>query len=203
MGDVLLESGGGYLMNKNPAITEATRNAFLEAFCRLCAKKPVGKITIKEITAKAGYNRCTFYQYFRDVYDLLAYIEDEVIARITDNVTAHVIHKSMTEAFVLTFRDIHKDDELYYDVLMKPENNANFSEKLKRSMAPLLIKKLGLRPDEIRTAYMAEIYLSGIMAAVSRWVRNGRDMPAENLAALIREVSLRGFGMAETVKSCK
>lgn len=69
-------------MHKSPKITDATRQAFLEAFCILCNKKPVGKITIKEITAKAGYNRCTFYQYFHDVYDLLAYIEDEVIVRI-------------------------------------------------------------------------------------------------------------------------
>lgn len=181
-------------MHKNPEITDATRKTFLEAFCRLCKTKSVGKITIKEITAKAGYNRCTFYQYFHDVYDLLAYIEDEVIARIAENVTANVTQRSMTEAFILTFRDIHQDEEMYYDVLMKPENNAGFNEKLKRKMEPLLIQKLGLPENEMKTDYIAEIYLSGIMAAVSRWVRSGRKIPAEELAALIREV-LRGLGI--------
>lgn len=187
-------------MHKSPEITDATRKTFLEAFCKLCAKKPIGKITIKEITAKAGYNRCTFYQYFHDVYDLLNYIEAEVIVRIKENVVSNVTHKSMTEAFVLTFRDIHQDEELYYDVLMKPENNTGFNEKLKRELAPLLIEKLGLPANEMKTEYIAEIYLSGVIAAVSHWVRTGRKIPAEDLAALIREMSINGMWMLDDGK---
>lgn len=71
-------------MKKQVEITAATRNAFLDAFCTLYKRKPIEKITIQELTDKAGYNRSTFYQYFKDIYGLLTYIEDNVIMLIKE-----------------------------------------------------------------------------------------------------------------------
>ena len=51
-------------MNKNTIQTEATKQAFVDALCQLTCKKPVARVTVKEISDKAGYNRSTFYQYF-------------------------------------------------------------------------------------------------------------------------------------------
>src|SRR5699024_420372 len=48
--------------------TEETRKNLIEAFWELYREKPLMKITVKEITDKAGYNRGTFYTYFSDVY---------------------------------------------------------------------------------------------------------------------------------------
>lgn len=45
-------------------------------------EKPIEKISIQEITNKAGYNRSTFYQYFSDIYELLTYVEDELLSYI-------------------------------------------------------------------------------------------------------------------------
>lgn len=42
------------------------------------------KITVKDITNKAGYNRGTFYEYFTDVYDVLNYIEDSLIPTLEE-----------------------------------------------------------------------------------------------------------------------
>lgn len=65
-------------MNKQPEITDATRNAFIQVFCKYYAIRPIEKITVKEITQDAGYSRTTFYNYFNDPYDLLNYIESEL-----------------------------------------------------------------------------------------------------------------------------
>ena len=66
-------------MNKQPEITDATREAFITAFFRLAEIKNIYKITIKEITNLAGYNRTTFYRYFEDVFNLIEYAEDQFI----------------------------------------------------------------------------------------------------------------------------
>lgn len=57
-------------MKKQPQITEQTKACLREAFWTLYTKKPIEKISIKEITDLAGYNRGTFYLYYKDVYDL-------------------------------------------------------------------------------------------------------------------------------------
>ena len=40
----------------------------------LSAKKPIDKITIKEITDKDGVIRPTFYNHFQDTYELIEWI---------------------------------------------------------------------------------------------------------------------------------
>jgi AcrR family transcriptional regulator len=42
--------------------------------------RPIGEIGIKEICARAELSRSTFYTYYTDVYQLLAEIEEEVVA---------------------------------------------------------------------------------------------------------------------------
>ena len=71
-------------MKKQPHITEQTKNNLRIAFWSLYAQKPIEKISIKEITELAGYNRGTFYLYYNDVYDLLHQIEEEILGKITD-----------------------------------------------------------------------------------------------------------------------
>ena len=48
-----------------------------ESFKELALKQPIEKITIKEITDKAGVIRPTFYNHFQDKYDLLEWIIDK------------------------------------------------------------------------------------------------------------------------------
>ena len=45
-----------------------------ESFKELAQKQPIEKITIKEITDKAGVIRPTFYNHFQDKYELLEWI---------------------------------------------------------------------------------------------------------------------------------
>ena len=45
-----------------------------ESFKELAAGAPIDKITIKEITDKAGVIRPTFYNHFQDKYELLEWI---------------------------------------------------------------------------------------------------------------------------------
>ena len=51
-----------------------------ESFKELVLEKPVEKITIKQITDRAGVIRVTFYNHFQDKYELLEWIcREEVI----------------------------------------------------------------------------------------------------------------------------
>lgn len=40
------------------------------------------KITVLELVKEAGITRTTFYAYFEDVYDLLGYVEDEIVGHM-------------------------------------------------------------------------------------------------------------------------
>lgn len=57
-------------MNKYEMRTQATKNDLCEAFMELYREKEINRITVGDITARAGYNRGTFYRHYLDIYDL-------------------------------------------------------------------------------------------------------------------------------------
>ena len=60
--------------------TKRTRANIKSAFMALRAKKPLEKITVKELAELAEINKATFYLHYRDIYDLADQIENEVLA---------------------------------------------------------------------------------------------------------------------------
>ena len=57
------------------------RTCIVEAFLQLCQTLPCDKITVSQLTKKAGYNRSTFYAYFNNTDDLLKQLENELFEK--------------------------------------------------------------------------------------------------------------------------
>ncbi len=58
---------------------QKTKNNIINAFIKLRTRKPIDKITIKELSEAAMINKATFYLHYKDIYDLSDSIEDELI----------------------------------------------------------------------------------------------------------------------------
>ena len=183
-------------MNKNTMQTEATKQAFVDTLCQLVCKKPIAKVTVKEIADKAGYNRSTFYQYFRDVYDLLDYLASLAVQRIKANVIENIQAQHVGEAFVQAFTQMHHEEAKYFDILFQPDNLPFFIRCAKRELIPLLIQKFNLSESSLRTDYVLEYHLSAVISVVGSWIAKGRNIPAEELASLIREMYQASFSQA-------
>ena len=52
-------------------MTLITKMAITDSFKKIVLKKPIGKITISDITDDCGISRMTFYYHFQDVYELV------------------------------------------------------------------------------------------------------------------------------------
>ena len=69
-------------------MSNITRNAIVNSFKLVAAKKEIKDITIQEITANCGLKRQTFYNYFQDKYDLIKWMYlNEVVLKIEQDDT--------------------------------------------------------------------------------------------------------------------
>ena len=84
-----------------------------ESFKELVMQKPVEKITIKEITDRAGVIRVTFYNHFQDKYELLEWICREEIVSPT---RALLQNNMQREAVTFLFTAILKNKDFYSHV---------------------------------------------------------------------------------------
>lgn len=64
-----------------------TKRAIKDAFLQLRAKKPLERITIKELSDLAEISKATFYLHFRDIYDLSEQLQMEVVQDIMEAVS--------------------------------------------------------------------------------------------------------------------
>ncbi len=61
---------------------ERTKRSIINAFIELRSKKPLEKITVKELATLAFINKATFYLHYNDIYDLTEQLENETIDKI-------------------------------------------------------------------------------------------------------------------------
>ena len=61
---------------------EKTQAAIKNAFLEIRAKKPIERITIKELCASAKINKSTFYSHYDDIYDLSEKMQVEMVSDV-------------------------------------------------------------------------------------------------------------------------
>ena len=52
-------------------MTSLTKKAIIQSFMHLASKKPLEKITVRDVVDHCGINRNTFYYHFQDIYAVL------------------------------------------------------------------------------------------------------------------------------------
>ena len=127
-------------MKKQPQITEQTKANLRAAFWSLYTQKPIEKISIKEITDLAGYNRGTFYLYYKDVYDIFFQIEEEVLDMIEKVIQDGLMKNDTFDLshqmeFLMELAQTHSP---YVSVLLSDRGDPKFATRLKELIWPLL-----------------------------------------------------------------
>ena len=84
-----------------------TKMVLKDSFINLLKEKQISKISIKEICENADINRATFYAHYRDQYDLLHQIEQELIDGINQYLdsyafsdTANISVEALEQIFI-------------------------------------------------------------------------------------------------------
>lgn len=180
-------------MKKRKEITAQTRQNIIDAFWLLYCQKRIEKITVRDITEKAGYNRGTFYEYFKDVYDVLEYIENALIPSLDE--LPPVSTPSGTLGMPLDmFLRLYEQNRRYYSVLLGDKGDPAFASKLKNSIKPTILKVFENNPDVDKGEldYVLEYTLSAMIGIMSYWFKQPDAPSRDKLFALMQRLMENG-----------
>ena len=139
----------------------------------IAVRRPVEKITIKEITDKAGVIRPTFYNHFQDKFELIEWI---------------IRNDMIIEAMVLLFTNIEKD-KAFYSQLVKMEGPVKFHDIAKKCVREVLLeliqnessgrvsKHKWLTPEVI-----SSYYAQSMCFATEEWISMGMTISPREMA---------------------
>ena len=180
-------------MGKRKEITRVTKQNFVDAFWKLYCEKRIEKITVKDITSKAGYNRSTFYEYFSNPYDVLAYLEQSLIPTL-ETLPPIETHSGSFGMPMDMFMQLYEKNSVYYSVLLGERGDPAFAGKLKNAVKPLLIRELKpeMPEDRIKLEYILEYTLDAMIGIMSYWYQQREPVSKEVLFELVRQLMEEG-----------
>ncbi|MBN7773888.1 TetR/AcrR family transcriptional regulator [Clostridium aminobutyricum] len=186
-------------MNQDSQRVTETKQKIKKAFLELYREKRIEKISIKEITDRAGVNRGTFYTYYLDIYDLLEQIEEEATEAIkaqAEPIITMLLNgsKSFTDLLPVEF---FKNNKELLELFFGEQANPHLLARLKKMAQGIAISKLNLNCDDgtlesMRLRYALEYISSGQIGLITYWFKNEMMLPMSELGRLIEDLNLHG-----------
>ena len=158
-----------------------------DSFKELACKNPIEKITIKEITDRAGVIRPTFYNHFQDKYELLEWI---ILQDLIEPVRPFIRSGLTTQAMTFLFINIEKEKEFYLKV-SKLEGQNSFYSIAQHCIQSLFEEVCGEHSERKQVKYewltperLAQYYGQSMVFVMIQWIQSGMTISAEDLAEL-------------------
>lgn len=181
-------------MNKKEQKSIQTKQKLQDAFLALYTGRNIDKISIREITDMAGYNRATFYIHYTDVYHLRDTIE-ETLLRTLDTKAEEIFSPmgdyDIAPLATTIFSLYHNYGDTFFILLTHP--NSSFSNKVKHLMRTKFLKRCpGLSSeDTLKVSLIMEYQISAVIGVIAYWQKT-KDIPFEDLLTALREISSSG-----------
>lgn len=151
-----------------------TKLAIRQSFMELLAESAFDRITVRDITARSGVSRNTFYYYYQDIYALAEDIFNEEIEKVVARVK---YYDSWQRAFAdaTAFASAHKKAILH--IYNSPSRNLLESYYHKTVLAAMLSfvqqEAEGLDVPEQKILALARFYTAALTGLSAEWLSAG------------------------------
>lgn len=159
-------------------MSQFTKKAITQSTLKLAAKRPVNKITVRDIVNDCNITRNTFYYYYKDIYDVL---DQALIAEVEKVIDRSNTHEETDDAFfalvkfVLNHKSVLKN---IYLALGDKKATSYLSEKLHGLMFRYIEQEaVGLDADKTDIGIITVFYEEAVLGILVRWLRG--NMPQE------------------------
>jgi AcrR family transcriptional regulator len=175
--------------------TRYTRMVIRNSLIELMKQRPITDITIKEICDLADVSRPTFYTHYRDQYDLLQGIEDEIIAYFEDAIFVKKTKKQGKREITLMIENVLQyieSNSNSVQVLLSENGDIGFQRKIFNNFANYV--QYGMKnysekaAGEEKNEYYSIYTVHGIIAIVHHWLKNSMKIQRHDLAKMIVEL---------------
>lgn len=166
-----------------------TKNLIREVFVQMLNKKPLDKITVKDIAEKCDINRNTFYYHYADIYEILSEIFEREIQRVIKEYNETL---SWEESFLVAARFALENKKAIFHVYhsMRREELEDYiyevSGNIMMSYIERISKKISASSGDKKL--IATFYQSALTEMVLRWIGGGMKGNPEKIIRRIGQL---------------
>ncbi|HOJ47415.1 MAG TPA: TetR-like C-terminal domain-containing protein [Bacillota bacterium] len=172
-----------------------TKMVIKESFIKSLRQKPISKITVKEICEDADVNRATFYTHYKDQYDLLQQIENEII----EDINRYLKDYDIQDAKVVPLDMIEKITEYVsknadvFDLLLNLNGDIKFQQEVIKIIGNQFIPIIeNEKLNKADAEYIYHFIACGAVGIIQKWMKDGMKKSAREMAEIIFKMSNNG-----------
>lgn len=167
-------------------IRKTTKDVLAESFLELAAKKSIDKIRISDITDNCGMSPPTFYNHFKDKYDLIVWIHTTQVDEIMTKIGAN--HYEWRNTLLDGAKYFYDNRQFLVNALRHTSGQDSFVEYVRKLNIELVSaevrKKLMTEQIPAEILSMLKIYIYGTVQFTLEWLIGKIDMTPETMAQM-------------------
>jgi AcrR family transcriptional regulator len=159
------------------------------ALIRLLKRKGIHQITVKELAEEADITRATFYNYYRDPYEIIEQMQNKLLAAI-QNIINETTGGDSNGFFIRLFEYL-KDETVRAEILAFDTGNGNGFERIGYCIHNNYMLRWGQTFTESQAAnykYYRYYIVFGCIAVVENWIKSGKKETPEQMARITNSV---------------
>lgn len=118
-----------------------TKTSIINAFLQLRAKKPLERITVKELADLAQINKATFYLHYKDIYDLSEQLENELFERVFNSIEHPNSVLSEPKLFIKELVEGFISNKSLIDIVFGGDRRNILADKFEREVRTFIFEK--------------------------------------------------------------
>ena len=176
-------------------MSNITKKALEASLKKMMLKKPLAKITIRDITDDCGISRMTFYYHFQDIYDL---IEWSCIEDATQALQGKKTYDTWSEGLLQVFEAVLENKPFVMNAYrcISREQMENFLFRMTYGLIRGVVdeKSQGVPITEEQKAFIAGFYKYSFVGLMLDWIKRGMQA---DYHGLVRNISLTVQGSVD------
>lgn len=169
----------------NQESNRLTKEALEISLMQLLEKKELAKITISELVHRAGVSRAAFYRNYSSKEQMLEEIFGKTVQKIMDKLGQFNLRTELYQVWIILFKEAKKEARLISLAV-----DYNLEKYLTQAVFNFLEKRQQSRREA--SSYIHSFWSSALVSVLSKWIKDGMQVPAEKIASLGLPLMIQG-----------
>ncbi len=169
----------------NQESNRLTKEALEISLMQLLEKKELAKITISELVHRAGVSRAAFYRNYTSKEQMLEEIFGKTVQKIMDKLGQFNLRTELYQVWIILFKEAKKEARLISLAV-----DYNLEKYLTQAVFNFLEKRQQSRREA--SSYIHSFWSSALVSVLSKWIKDGMQVPAEKIASLGLPLMIQG-----------
>lgn len=168
-----------------------TKKTIKDSLLKLLETKEIHQVTVTDICKNADINRGTFYAHYKDAFDLLQSMEDELFNQILDYIDETPVEEYSDSLLLKVIELISENKDLCKVLLCKQSDN-KILDRLIYVASKTEIEQIYSNSNEFTKAhlnYYIRYVVGGCISIIQAWLENNLPESPSELVKIINTVN--------------